>query len=123
MSSIVMDNARFINKSRSRSRAMKPKRSDMETLLQQQRIKEKQLLKQWKTERNAEKKTRLIVRKQAHDVRGREKQRFSDMDESEYDERGYIEDRYVWKHEGCNAECREDNCEQYMLEYVCSGYD
>jgi hypothetical protein len=87
-----------------------------ETLLQ--RIKEKQLLKQWKAERNAEKKTRLIVRKQAHDVSRGEKQRFGYIDESEYDERGYIEDRYVWKHEGCNAECKADNCQKYMLEYL-----
>ena len=92
-----------------------------ETLLQ--RIKEKQLLKQWKATRDNTKKTKLILRKQAHDVCRREKARFNERDESEYNDGGYVEDRYIWKHDGCNKECLKDNCEQYILEYLSCGFD
>jgi hypothetical protein len=54
-----------------------------ETVLQQQRRKEKELLKQWKAARDSGKKTKLIVRKQAHDVRRGEKERFGE-DDDEY---------------------------------------
>jgi hypothetical protein len=62
---------------------IKTKPVDIDTLLQQQRAKEKQLLKQWKAARADGKKTRLIVRKKAHDVSRGEKQRFSEIDENE----------------------------------------
>jgi hypothetical protein len=121
---IVLDNA-FITKRRGakRKNTFRAMEVETQTLLQQQHIKEKQLLKQWKAARAIEKKTRLIVRKQAHDVSRREKQRFSDMDDGEYDEAGCIADRYVWKHTGCDEECKADNCLQYMLEFLSSGDD
>jgi hypothetical protein len=88
-----------------------------ETLLQLQRRKEKELLNQWKAERDNTKKTKLIVRKQAHDVSRREKERF--IDETDYIE----EDRYIWKHDGCNKECLEENCAEYIMEHLFSCYD
>lgn len=94
-----------------------------ETLPQQQLRKEKELLKQWKATRDNAKKIKLIVRKQAHDVCRREKARFNEIDESEYNDGGYVEDRYIWKHDGCNEECLKENCEQYILEYLSCGYD
>jgi len=121
---IVLDDA-YINKRRGTKRktAIRVMEDDTQTLLQQQRIKEKLLLKQWKAARATDKKTRLIIRKQSNDVRRREKERFSEMDESEYDEAGCIADRYVWKHAGCNEICKADNCVQYMLGYLSSGDD
>jgi hypothetical protein len=59
----------------------------------------------------------LIVRKQAHDVSRREKERF--IDETDYIE----EDRYIWKHDGCNKECLEENCAEYIMEHLFSCYD
>jgi hypothetical protein len=94
-----------------------------ESLPQQQLRKEKELVKQWKAVRDDAKKTKSIVRKQAHDVSRRDKARFNETDESEYNDGGYIEDRYIWKHDGCNKECLKENCAQYILEYLCSGYD
>lgn len=87
-----------------------------ETLLQ--RIKEKQLLKQWKLARTAGKKTRSIVRCQSRDVTANVKQQFSERDESEYELCGAVKDYYVWKHAGCNAECKADDCQQWMLDYL-----
>jgi hypothetical protein len=123
---IVLDDA-YINKRRGTKRKTASLRrvieDDTQTLLQQQRIKEKLLLKQWKADRTTDKKRRLIIRKQSHDVRRREKERLSEMDESEYDEAGCITDRYVWKHAGCDEICKADNCVQYMLGYLASGDD
>ncbi len=87
-----------------------------ETLIQQELKKEKELLKQWKAARYSEKKTKLIVRKKAHDVRRSEKERFTEIDEND------SEDRYIWKHVDCNEECLIDDCQQYILDYLCSGY-
>lgn len=112
---VVVDNAKNC-----RSRTTKRKSSslfrematDTQTLLQQQRIKEKQLLKQWKADRAYEKKTRLIIRKKAHDVRRGDKERFDENDG---------DDLYIWKHDGCDEACLKDNCMQYMLDYLFSN--
>ena len=65
-----------------------------ETLPQQQLRKEKELLKQWKAVRDDAKKTKSIVRKEAHDVSRREKERFN---ETEYEFCGAPEDRCVFR--------------------------
>lgn len=77
-----------------------------ETLLQEQRRKEKELLKQWKAARDNEKKSKLIIRKQAHDVSRREKERFSETDETDYEFCGAPDDRAVFK---CCPRYREHN--------------
>lgn len=77
-----------------------------ETLSQQQLRKEKELLKQWKAIRDDAKKTKLIVRKQAHDVSRREKERFNETDETDYEFCGEPEDRYIFK---CCPRYKEHN--------------
>jgi hypothetical protein len=89
-----------------------------ENILQQQRIKEKQLLKKWKAARAAEKKTQLIMRTQSRDVRRGDKERFSEIDETEYDTCGQVINRVVWKHVGCTKECEADDCNQWQLDYL-----
>jgi hypothetical protein len=68
-----------------------------ESLLQLQHRKEKELLKQWKAVRDDAKKTKSIVRKQAHDVCRREKERFNETDETDYEICGAPDDRCVLK--------------------------
>ena len=68
-----------------------------ESSLQLQRRKEKELLKQWKAVRDDAKKTKSIVRKQAHDVSRREKERFNETDETDYEICGAPDDRCVFK--------------------------
>ena len=77
-----------------------------ESLLQLQRRKEKELLKQWKAVRDDAKKTKSIVRKQAHDVSRREKERFNETDETDYEICGAPDDRCVFK---CCPEYRKHN--------------
>ncbi len=77
-----------------------------ETSSQQQLRKEKELLRQWKAVRDDAKKTKLIVRKQAHDVSRREKERFTETDETDYEICGAPDDRCVFK---CCPEYREHN--------------
>ena len=88
--------------------------AELETLLQQQRIKEKQLLLQWKAVRETEKKIRSIMRNQSRDIHSNEKRRFAQMDLADY--ANSDETDYVWKHHGCNAECKNDDCMSWKLE-------
>jgi hypothetical protein len=115
--SIVMDEC--LTKSR-RTKQKKQYSNERleENILQQQRIKEKQLLKQWKAARAVEKKTQLIMRTQSRDVRRCDKERFSENDETEYDTCGQVIDRAVWKHAGCRKECEADDCNQWQLDYL-----
>ena len=80
---IIVDDIQGRRRTNTKRKDIKTKPVDIDTLLQQQRAKEKQLLKQWKAARADGKKTRLIVRKKAHDVSRGEKQRFSEIDENE----------------------------------------
>ena len=79
---------------------------ELETLLQEHRIKEKQLLEQWKDVRATEKKIRVIMRNQS-----REKQGFILPTIQEYDPAEYIA-----KHDGCNSECKKEKCASWLLE-------
>jgi hypothetical protein len=103
---------------RNKRKNFKQNKKTDETLMEQQRRKEKEVLKEWKAARESGKKNQLIIRKQSRDVRRGEKERFAETDASEYDDSGFIVNRAVWKHEGCNTECLQDNCQQYMLEYL-----
>ena len=103
---------------RNKRKSFKKNKKTEETLMEQQRRKEKEMLKEWKAARESGKKTQLIIRKQSRDVRRGEKERFAETDASDYDDSGFIVNLAVWKHEGCHAECLQDNCQQYMLEYL-----
>ena len=92
--------------------------TELDILLQQQRLKEKQLLLQWKAVRETEKKIRSIVRGQSRDAVAKGKECFIKMDGS-YDSIADTESHYVWKHDGCSAACKADNCQQWMIEYLC----
>ena len=92
--------------------------TELDILLQQQRLKEKQLLLQWKAVRETEKKIRSIVRSQSRDAVAKGKECFTKMDGS-YDSIADTESHYVWKHDGCSAACKADNCQQWMIEYLC----
>jgi hypothetical protein len=121
--SIVVDDderygRRIYNNRRTESKAKQNQaRQDtveLETLQQQQRIKEKQLLLQWKAIRETEKKIRSIMRNQSRDIHSNEKHRFAQMDRDDYARTD--ETDYVWKHHGCNAECKADDCMSWKLE-------
>ena len=84
---------------------------ELNTLLQQQRIKEKQLLQQWKEVRENEKKIRSIMRNQSRDFHAKGRDCFT-RNEDPYD----AESHYIWKHDGCNDECKADNCMSWLLE-------
>jgi hypothetical protein len=92
--SIVMDES--LTKRRS-TKQNKRSNGDLEDILQQQRIKEKQLLLKWKAARDAEKKNQLIMRKQSRDVCRKDKERFNETDETDYEICGEPEDRYIFK--------------------------
>jgi hypothetical protein len=124
LNNLVMDVSEHRNSSRSNKR--KNSRDDGGrkqelkgyNMLQQQRIKEKELLKQWKMARGSEKKTRSIVRSQSRDVCSINKLQFSEHD----DEDGSVVERFVQKHDGCNAVCKADDCIWWNLEaglYTC----
>ena len=101
--SIVMDES--LTKRRS-TKQNKRSNGDLEDIIQQQRIKEKQLLLKWKAARDAEKKTQLIMRKQSRDVCQKDKERFNETDETDYEFCGAPEDRYILK---CCPRYREHN--------------
>jgi hypothetical protein len=92
--------------------------TELDILLQQQRLKEKQLLLQWKAVRETEKKIRSIVRGQSRDAVAKGKECFTKIDGS-YESIADTESHYVWKHDGCSAACKADNCQQWMIEYLC----
>lgn len=98
--SIVMDES--LTKRRSIKQYKRSNRN-LEDILQQQRIKEKQLLLKWKAARDAEKKNQLIMRKQSRDVCRKDKERFNETD---YEFCGAPEDRYIFK---CCPRYREHN--------------
>jgi hypothetical protein len=112
--SIVMDAGelnygRKGKKQSSRTKAKQLDEVELESLLMQQRIKEKQLLQHWKYVRDSDKKLQAILRSQSRDVIRREKQHFGELNDD-------VKDQYVWKHEGCNNECKKDNCTWWLLE-------
>ena len=82
--------------------------AELDTLLQQQRVKEKQLLRQWKEVRENEKKIRSIMRNQSRDFHARGRDCFT-RNEDPYDTESN-------KHDGCNDECKADNCMSWLLE-------
>ena len=88
---------------------------ELDTLLQQQRIKEKQLLQQWKEVRENEKKIRSIMRNQSRDIHARGRDCFT-RNEGPYEMVSDAESHYIWKHDGCNDECKTDNCMSWLLE-------
>ena len=92
--------------------------TELDILLQQQRLKEKQLLLQWKAVRETEKKIRSIVRGQSRDAVAKGKECFTKIDGS-YETIADTESHYVWKHDGCGAACKANNCQQWMIEYLC----
>lgn len=106
------------SKRRAQSKAKEDNVTELDILLQQQRLKEKQLLSQWKAVRETEKKIRSIVRGQSRDAVAKGKEYFTKMDGS-YDSIVDTESHYVWKHDGCSATCKADNCQQWMIEYLC----
>jgi len=106
------------SKRRAQSKAKEYNVTELDILLQQQRLKEKQLLLQWKAVRETEKKIRSIVRSQSRDAVAKGKECFTKMDGS-YDSIADTESHYVWKHDGCSAACKADNCQQWMIEYLC----
>ena len=89
--------------------------AELDTLLQQQRIKEKQLLQQWKEVRENEKKIRSIMRKQSRDFHARGRDYFT-RNEDPYEMVSDTESHYIWKHDGCNDECKMDSCMSWLLE-------
>ena len=89
--------------------------AELDTLLQQQRIKEKQLLRQWKEVRETEKKIRSIMRSQSRDIHARGRDYFT-RNEGPYEMVSDTESHYIWKHDGCNDECKTDNCMSWLLE-------
>lgn len=106
------------SKRRAQSKAKEYNVTELDILMQQQRLKEKQLLLQWKAVRETEKKIRSIVRSQSRDAVAKGKECFTKMDGS-YDSIADTESHYVWKHDGCSAACKADNCQQWMIEYLC----
>jgi len=102
--SIVMDES--LTKRRSTKQNKRSNGRAEENILQQQRIKEKQLLLKWKAARATEKKTQLIIRKQSRDVCRKDKERFNETDETDYEFCGAPEDRYIFK---CCPRYREHN--------------
>jgi glutamate synthase domain-containing protein 2 len=89
--------------------------AELETLLQEQRVKEKQLLQQWKEVRENEKKIRSIMRNQSRDIHARGRECFT-INEGPHDMVSDAESHYIWKHDGCNNECKMDNCMSWLLE-------
>jgi len=89
--------------------------AELDTLLQQQHLKEKQLLQQWKEVRENEKKIRSIMRSQSRDVHARGRACFT-RNEGPYEMVNDAESHYIFKHDGCNDECKTDNCMAWLLE-------
>ena len=88
---------------------------ELDTLLQQQHDKKKQLLRQWKEVRENEKKIRSIMRNQSRDFHARGRDGFTKI-EGPYGMVNNTESHYIFKHDGCNVECKEDNCVSWLLE-------
>jgi len=121
--SIVMDEiqtgrnssrAKYANNRRTEGKAKENEMVDLDTLLQQQYLKEKELLKQWKEVREKKKKILSIMRSQSRDISDKEKRQFANRYAA--DDHGYTNDLHIWKHEGCNSECKKDNCMWWKLE-------
>ena len=90
--------------------------TDMDTLLREQRGKEKQFFRQWKEKnRDNKKKIRSIMRNQSRDFHTRERESFT-RNEAPYGMVIHDETYYIFKHDGCNPECKADNCISWLLE-------
>ena len=100
---VIEDSLRQRSKKNQRTNKRKNHIHRSEDMVQQQRRKEKELLNQWKAERDETKKNNSIVRNQAQDVSRREKERFNETD---YEFCGEPEDRYILK---CCPRYREHN--------------
>ena len=91
--------------------------AELDILLQQQRIKEKQLLLEWKALRETEKKIKSIMRNQSRDTVVKSKEYYTKID-GNYDIINELENRHIWKHAGCNAACKADDCQQWIMDYL-----
>lgn len=93
---VVVEDSLLRKRSKKHQRSNKRKNHSHTSgdMIQQQRRKEKELLKIWKAMRDDEKKTKSIIRKQAQVVSRNEKECFNETD---YEICGEPEDRCIFK--------------------------
>jgi hypothetical protein len=106
--SIVIDEETCIRRVKRSEFKKKPEEYN---IMKMQRLKEKQILNQWKADRDAEKKTRFIARSKSRDISKEEKQLEPDSSHN-YEETP----KSIWKHENCTEECAADDCLWWKLE-------
>jgi hypothetical protein len=86
---------------------------ELDTLLKNQRIKDKQLLKEWKAAQQEKKKTNTIMRRQARDFHAKVNQY---LEAGVCCSWGITDTYYLWKHEGCNDACKAEDCITWLIE-------
>lgn len=108
--SIVVDEEMCIRRVKRSECKKKPEEYN---IMKMQRLKEKQILNQWKADRDAEKKTRFIARSKSRDISKEEKQKLEEQDDE-----AVVEEKTqsIQKHEHCNSACAADNCLWWKLE-------
>jgi hypothetical protein len=114
---IVMDEKQTTGRSGKKKNSDRHREMKPTDILQQQHIKEKQLLKQWKLARGKEKKTQLIVRGQSRDMSRGAKECFTKID-GPYTHVIDTEAHYIWKHADCNVVCKAGDCIEWILDHM-----
>lgn len=90
----------------------------LQQMMKAQKQKDKQELKSYKRKRDTEKRTRNILLLQSRRVKDIEKM----VSVKVFDEYEEHSGTFVWKHEGCNAECLQNDCLDWILENINYNY-
>ena len=90
----------------------------LQQIMKSQKQKDKQELQSYKRKRDTEKRTRNILLLQSRRVKDIEKM----VSVKVFDEYEEHSGTFVWKHEGCNAECFKNDCLDWILENINYNY-
>lgn len=90
----------------------------LQQIMKSQKQKDKQELQSYKRKRDMEKRTRNILLLQSRRVKDIEKM----VSVKVFDEYEEHSETFVWKHEGCNAECLQNDCLDWILENINYNY-
>lgn len=86
----------------------------LEKALIRQKQKEKQQLQAWKRQRNTKKRENKILLSQSRRVKDTQKMASVKV----FDEHEEHAGTFVWKHEGCSAECLKQDCLDWILDNI-----
>jgi len=89
-------------------------KEQLEDVLKRQKQKEKQHLQVWKRQRNTKKRESKILISQSRQVKDTQKMESVKV----FDEYEEHNGTFVWKHEGCNAECLNQDCLDWILDNI-----